>query len=369
MSHLKERDEKICLNCKTPLIGRYCHVCGQENLEPKETFWHLVTHFVYDIMHFDGKFFDTAKYLLFKPGFLSHEYIKGRRAAYLNPIRMYVFASAFFFLFFLTIFSPKNIIHDNSSKNLTTAQVMAKLEKQKNILADQLNNKYVPAKARKDISDELKETENKIALLQKDSTKKQQVLSGDNSDRDDSTRLKTVEQYDSAQHAKPEDKRDGWFMHMVNRRAVEVNEEYGRNEKEILERLSESFLHSFPKILFISLPLFALILQLLYIRRKRQYYYVDHIIYSLHLYCAVFVMGFVLLLFNKISDLPHASWVLYLTIPVWLYMFFYSYKAMRKFYLQRRAKTIFKWLLLNFTALIVMLLLFGIFAFISFLTF
>ena len=37
MSHLPERKEKDCLNCGTTVFGKYCHVCGQENLEPKES--------------------------------------------------------------------------------------------------------------------------------------------------------------------------------------------------------------------------------------------------------------------------------------------------------------------------------------------
>src|SRR6516165_6989863 len=59
LSHSKERKEKVCLNCKAALYGRYCHVCGQENIEPKQPAWHLVTHFFSDITHFDGKFFTT----------------------------------------------------------------------------------------------------------------------------------------------------------------------------------------------------------------------------------------------------------------------------------------------------------------------
>lgn len=372
MSHLKEREEKVCLNCNTQLIGRYCHVCGQENLEPKETFWHLVTHFVYDVTHFDGKFFSTSKYLLLKPGFLSKEYIKGKRNSYLNPIRMYVFASAIFFLFFLQLFKPDNAITINRKhKNITAAEVQAKLEKTKIEYTVQLGNKYIPEEAKKAIRKKIKKTEDKIALLQKDSTKKNQVLDIDDDDDDnesDTAHYKTMQQYDSAQLALPENKRDGWFIRMVNRRSIEVNEEYGKNEKEIIERLSEKFLHSFPQLMFISLPLFALILQLLYVRRK-QYYYVDHVIFSVHLYCGIFVLAFIILALNKISDLPHASWVEYLTIPFWIYIVYYTYKAMRNFYQQRRAKTIFKWLLLNTIAFVVMALLFAVFAFISFLTF
>jgi hypothetical protein len=69
MSHLPERKEKNCGNDGTHVVGKYCHECGQENVEPKETVWQLVSHFFTDITYFDGKFFITLKDLLFKPGF------------------------------------------------------------------------------------------------------------------------------------------------------------------------------------------------------------------------------------------------------------------------------------------------------------
>ena len=109
MSRLKERKEKNCLNCKAGVQGRYCHVCGQENIETKESVWDLVSHFFRDITHFDGNFFSTVKYLIIKPGFLSKEYMIGRRASYVNPVRMYIFTSAFFFLLFFTFSFQSNM--------------------------------------------------------------------------------------------------------------------------------------------------------------------------------------------------------------------------------------------------------------------
>ena len=109
MSHAPERKEKDCLNCGALVQGRFCQVCGQENIVPHESFWSMVHHFFADITHFDGKFFSTVGILVRKPGFLSAEYVKGRRNSYLNPVRMYVFTSALFFLIFFTLFNPHDI--------------------------------------------------------------------------------------------------------------------------------------------------------------------------------------------------------------------------------------------------------------------
>src|SRR5450631_3113208 len=92
------RSEKNCLNCGAYVEERYCTRCGQENVEIKESFGHLISHFLSDLMHYDSKLLTTLKDLLFKPGFLTKEYLAGRRTRYLHPIRMYVFVSLLYFL-------------------------------------------------------------------------------------------------------------------------------------------------------------------------------------------------------------------------------------------------------------------------------
>ncbi len=45
MGHSRLRTDNHCLNCGTTVQERYCSHCGQENLEPKESLWHLIRHF------------------------------------------------------------------------------------------------------------------------------------------------------------------------------------------------------------------------------------------------------------------------------------------------------------------------------------
>ncbi|MBO9681745.1 MAG: DUF3667 domain-containing protein [Flavisolibacter sp.] len=101
MSHQRERKEKNCLNCRTTVIGRYCHICGQENVETRESFWSLAKHFLFDILHFDGKFWHTLKYLIIRPGFVARQYCEGKRNSYLHPIRMYLLHPLYFFFYSL----------------------------------------------------------------------------------------------------------------------------------------------------------------------------------------------------------------------------------------------------------------------------
>lgn len=366
MSQLPERKEKICLNCGAALHGRFCHYCGQENIEPKDSFWHLVTHFIYDIIHFDGKFFSTLKSLLFRPGFLSHEYLRGRRADYLHPIRMYVFTSAFFFLIFFSFYQKEDEINIQENQD-TAAAILTKLEKQKKSLEKSMSSTSAII-AMGPIKEQIRKTQADIEMLKRDSTLVKSVTSlpkgGFTIISFDKTKvyasLNSVREYDSLQASLPEDERDNFFVRRIERQNIHLREVYKGDSKASLKAVTNKFIHLFPQMLFVSLPLFGLLLQLLYHRRK-QFYYVNHIIYSIHLYCAVFIIILVGLWLNSIvTRITHdeADWI---GSVFTLAGFFYLYKSMRNFYGQRRAKTILKYVILLFASLFVMLLLFSVF--------
>ena len=118
------RTEKYCLNCGSYVEDRYCTHCGQENIEVKESVRHLISHFFFDLTHYDSKLFVTLKDLILKPGFLTREYLVGRRTRYLHPIRMYIFVS---FLYFLVSLSFNNVEERENAAIATTAVVVFNL--------------------------------------------------------------------------------------------------------------------------------------------------------------------------------------------------------------------------------------------------
>jgi predicted membrane channel-forming protein YqfA (hemolysin III family) len=143
--------------------------------------------------------------------------------------------------------------------------------------------------------------------------------------------------------------RDGWFKHLVNRRLVVLHEEYHENKKGFQKEITEAILHTFPKILFVSLPLFALMLRLLNIRRRKEILYVDHGIFTIHLYCASFIIILAMILISTLFTAigwGNEAWIPDMILV--LAFFFYQYKAMHNFYQQGRAKTIVKMVILDF---------------------
>jgi len=306
------------LNCGENVIDRFCHKCGQENVEVKESFGHLIMHFIEDLTHFDGKLWKTLKLLLFKPAKLTQLYMDGQRANYIHPIRMYLFISTIFFLF---IFSGEQVNKPEMIKPLPAIALPNPV----------LPNSVVSKKANP-------KKENRLNLH----------IGGD------SITYQTILDYDSAQLKLPTAKKDSWFESSLVKKSIELNNKFKDDKFKFGEALMEQFQHYFSRMLYISLPMFALFLWVLY-RRNKNHYFVDHLIFSLHIYCAFFIILFVLKLFNLSTEYifhkpPFGS----AAIITSALMFFYLYKALRNHFNQSRAKTVMKFLILNILTAILM---------------
>ena len=291
--------------------------------------------------------------------------------SYLNPIRMYVFISAFFFLFFFSIVNPHLKVNEDSATKRTAQSLRTAIKDRiadmKSDLADSTNDKADSLSSEKEIIlltadlERLKEDTVNIENLHFLNNNNNNITIG-------STAYSTKNQYDSVQNALPAAQKDGWLKRKINYKGFEIKDEYKKDKKSVKEKLIEKFLHSFPQMLFISLPLFALLLKLVYTRR-RNYFYVDHVIYTVHLYCATFLQLFISIILDQLEKINHFGWIKYLGYGFVFYILWYFYKSLRNFYLQSRIKTVLKAVLLYFLAFIVMIILFVVFALITLLNF
>lgn len=82
--------ERACLNCGTPLVGDYCHACGQKGHVHRSlgAFGHDLLHGVF---HFEGKVWRTLPLLAWRPGDLTRRYIDGQRATFVGPLPLFLF--------------------------------------------------------------------------------------------------------------------------------------------------------------------------------------------------------------------------------------------------------------------------------------
>jgi Protein of unknown function (DUF3667) len=88
----------ICANCAEPLNGRYCSACGQRHQPHIHSLREFLSEATEVVTHADSRLWRTLSPLLFRPGFLTRQFLRGRRARYLPPFRLYIVASVIFFL-------------------------------------------------------------------------------------------------------------------------------------------------------------------------------------------------------------------------------------------------------------------------------
>lgn len=86
-----------CANCGRSFAGRYCPDCGQEFQDIRRPFGELVREFLGDFLAFDARIWRTLVPLVTRPGQVTRDTIEGRRARYMPPFRLYVFAGFVYF--------------------------------------------------------------------------------------------------------------------------------------------------------------------------------------------------------------------------------------------------------------------------------
>jgi hypothetical protein len=289
--------------------------------------------------------------------------MKGRRKTYLHPVRMYVFTSAVFFLVFFSLFAVKESDIEKLPGNPALQEAIRNAQEEALRKAttreDSMNIIKVSRflSANKDTA-VLKKPDS--FLLKENDKRGFQFDFGKNIEE-----YHSVKEYDSVQKNLPEYKRDGWFEKLITRKSVSINAKYKGDQGKMAVKLSDKFLHSFPYLLFVSLPLYAWFLKLLYIRRK-QFYFADHGVFLVHLYIFTFLFLLFYFLLDKLENTTHWRGIGVFQGILMLTGLFYTLKAMKNFYRQRWGKTILKFILFNILCIITALFLFVIFLLFSF---
>ncbi len=301
----------LCANCGSPITGKYCSACGQRAEHAVHSLSFFLTETFEDLTHADSRLWGTLWSLIARPGYLTTEFLGGRRARYLPPVRLYLVLSVAFFL--LTSLSPSSgvlvVVTDDSGR------VSAKGESLHQALG---------------------------ALSKKNETPEQQAQRLCKSNT-----LQVPLESQLRRFLGPE------RLASLCRSVVLDN---GRS-------LSSGLLHNVPRAMFAFLPLIALVMTLLYRRPRR--YYVEHLLFLLHNHSFVFLL-FGLCLFLRLLPLGGVGGVL---VPAAiLYSVWYLYRAMRRVYRESPLKTAVKYVALSLTYAVSAVIMLSLTAIYSFLT-
>lgn len=326
------RKDKTCLNCGTEVPDRFCSHCGQENVETKESFGHLLNHFFQDITHYDSKFVLTLKYLFFYPGYLTKRYLVGHRADFVNPIRLYVFTSFVFFLMLGIVSGGEDSIN---VKTGTKAR-----ESASNTIAEVQQRLQDSLAYAKDAEDSI-EIKKAMRALEFGGAP---FLGGES---------RTVREYDSVQQSLPAVERDGFLQRKFIAQMLSLRERYGDRTEDVLK---EKFTHHYPKLMFILLPFFAWVTMWFFLRNKM--YYAEHAIFSIHIHTFIFLLSIPFMLVNQLLHYED----LYMWM-MWVVFFYYIF-ALRNVYRKTFMGALWRGILslaVYFAGTIIVLLLFLLF--------
>ena len=358
-----------CLNCGEVLTGQHCSHCGQPARVRVLSLWSLVKDVVGDLLDADSRIWRTLWPLAFRPGLLTQEFLRGRRARYTPPFRMYLVLSLVFFLVASLDDPGKEVLLniDEGGTNLqlsdgntppdaatqpaadsaappakaptpqaTPAAPAPKppLDADTQRLVEQLV-KRVPGEARKDLRAELEASLAAATPEERAAARKlAQDPCGEQSMHIEGGPF--FEQYEPR-------------LRDACRKIVSDQESFGR-----------ALWNNIPKMMFLFLPLIAAAMSVLYLRSGR--YYVEHLLFVVHFHAFFFLSGIVVLLLERLAQATSGALASGLSVAqgvlgaaLTLYVPLYLLKAMRRVYEQSWWKTLPKYAMLGLAYLVSLL--------------
>jgi len=274
-----------CLNCGSHLRGQYCGNCGQRSRGRLIKLWQLISEAFGDLFELDSRLWQTVVPLVIRPGQLTHDYLQGRRARFMPPFRMYLVLSLIFFV--VAFFNPREEL-----KLFFEAPV------EQEVAAEEEEEEGGEDEVEDDCQFEAEDTEGMPGFL--------------------------------ARRLTPE---------RIRQVCEQVNADEGKT-------LLEKVVNNVPAALIVLLPLMALVLKALYPLSRR--YYVEHLLFFVHLHSFLFLLFTVQVLFSRFATalaLPELATAL-IIVASSIYVPIYLFVAMRRVYAQGRIVTFLKFIAL-----------------------
>ena len=327
-----------CENCGALLTGRWCSQCGQAAIDYRRSFRHVIVDVLDSFLNWDSKFFATIGWLIARPWHLTNQFLAGRRVPYVHPLRLYLLVSI---LFFFVINYWAKSIHADPSK--LSADDRADI-------AAELNDPDIPPAVKARIRGALEakggtQPEAQTSPSPQTAVTPQPSVIGSPAPSvtspSPSGDFRPLVQFDKP----PSDKFEKW----LEQRAKEKMGEHGSKMALFITTLFSNL----PYMMLCCIPLFALVLKVLYVRKR--VFYIDHLVYALHIhsfaYLAIMLIVLITLGLNRSIPGAFAGWII---AALWITFAAQIFLSIRRVYRQGWFFTVFKFFAGGFAYLIVL---------------
>ncbi len=380
---LKENqvEMEVCSNCGIQLEGKFCHSCGQSSKSMIKFFGEVIKELLDDALGYDSRFKHSLVPLIFKPGRLTLDYVKGKRFHYVLPFKLYLITSVLLILVIKNTATSDVITFEDTDDGKTHQQI-----------SEQFNRGINDAL--EDANDTLEEERQNIDVgiiniggfgkHKKPDLKPADSLQSSGNDQTESTsteasvemkasknnRIITLQEGDQTFNFEwdPETKQLEGIEKLdpgITRTFLEKINPKLKYWVEDPQPVIDSVIETLPYMMFVILPIFALFLKFFYLFSKR--FYTEHLIFLLHNHSFIYLLLMIQigLGFGAEKLIPVEHWMAqamvgtfnFLSAILNVWMVVYVVLAIKRFYQQGWSKTIFKTLALGFIYL--MLLSFG----------
>lgn len=333
-----------CENCVANMSGPYCAQCGQHAVDYRRSFGRVLVDALDSFLNWDSRFFATIGWLLVRPWKLTIDFLAGKRVRYVHPLRLYLLVSIVFF--FVVNFGAKRI-HTGPHK-LT--------EKDRAELAADLNKENLPPEARDALQSLVNEPSpppapNVSASPLEPSPPAAPSVSPERPKKRTYGKVgdRPFVLFDE-DGTKPSTPFEKW----LESHAKEKLGEHGTKAALFIATLFSNL----PYMMLCCIPLFALVLKLLYVRRR--IFYIDHLIYALHIH-AFFYLGTMLTVFATIGlhYIGHGALVGWMIAILWIAFAVQIFLSVRRVYRQSWLMSLFKFTLGGVVYFVVLLVAFA----------
>lgn len=388
------RPARTCQNCNSVLRGQYCEECGQRDKHRIISLWELLRDLVGDVFEVDSRIWRSLRPLLFKPGRLTTEYLRGRRVHYTPPLRLYLISSLVFFLvvFFNTdtdiTFGDSDITDiaeatiilkraagdsdpaklveavatiENASGNSSASEIAQASQFLKSVSGDQ------------DIGEIIRAVKilNEVAA----DSEQQRVDRPAESETSPAAGASTAAAVPAPAPPAEPATRSGSLAdncEKVNVQGTPWDAALEKRAKTVCRHLTaeggatrflRDLIDNAPGMMFFFLPFIALVMAFLYPFSGR--YYVEHLLFFVHFHSFFFVILTLTVLFARLPEVLPGQGIAsgLLTTVVTIYIPVYLFVAMRRVYGQSSALTAVKYAVLGVAYLVSLLFSFAAMAF------
>ncbi|SFN01327.1 DUF3667 domain-containing protein [Dokdonella immobilis] len=352
-----DRPARTCPNCGAPAHGPFCYACGQSEKGMIRHLSEVMVDLADIVFNVDSRIFRSLGDLYFRPGYLTTEYLAGRRARYVTPFRLFFFLSIIAF-FAIQASLPKidpNNIQFNTDDSIAEAKTPEEVNKRvEEALAELTVSKNVPglpAKAQRKIDQSMQKIRDRgasrIKILEERAAAKASGAKVEEDQADPEVTLFSVD-------GKPWDFKANpvhvdWLSEGLNEKlngTLEHMKENIEHWKTDPGRLVAGWFSVLPQTLFVVMPLFAVLLKFFYLFKRRLY--MEHLLVALHSHAFIFLSVLVILLIQFLRGLSAGiGWLEvllgWLLAAAWTWLFVYLLLMQKRVYRQGWLMTILKY--------------------------